>query len=196
MKNRCEWCEDTFPEYVRYHDKEWGVPVTDDRVQFEFLILESAQAGLSWSTILKKRAGYRQAFSDFDVDKVACFSEKKIQQLTSNPEIIRNEQKIRAAVNNARKFIDIREAFGSFSKYIWSFVGGRPINNRWQSIREVPSTSEESDKLASDLKKRGFKFVGSTIMYAHMQAVGMVNDHTVDCFRHKEVEKEHQNFSL
>lgn len=196
MKNRCEWCEDTFPEYIRYHDEEWGVPVTDDPTQFEFLVLESAQAGLSWSTILKKRDGYRNAFAGFDVEEVAGFGEDEIQQLKQNPEIVRNEQKIRAAVNNARRFIALQKEFGSFNDYIWRFVDGQPVNNRWQSLDEVPGNTEISDKLAKDMKKRGFQFVGSTIIYAHMQAVGMVNDHTTDCFRHKEVEKMQQNFSL
>lgn len=196
MKNRCEWCEDTFPEYVRYHDQEWGVPVTDDRTQFEFLVLESAQAGLSWSTILKKRRGYEEAFAGFDVEQVARFTDDKILKLTQNPDIVRNESKIRSAVNNARQFIDIKDEYGSFSEYIWSFVDGQPINNRWKSLTEVPTTTGRSDKLAKDLKQRGFKFVGSTTIYAHMQAVGMVNDHIIDCFRHKEVEKMHQNFSL
>ncbi|MDR8391669.1 DNA-3-methyladenine glycosylase I [Aliifodinibius sp. S!AR15-10] len=196
MKNRCQWCEDTFPEYVRYHDEEWGVPVTDDKAQFEFLVLESAQAGLSWGTILKKREGYRKAFANFDVEEVARFDEQRIQQLKQNPEIIRNEQKIRAAVNNAQKVIELQEHYGSFSNYIWSFVDGKPVNNRWTKLQQVPATSEESDHLAADLKKRGFKFIGSTIIYAHMQATGMVNDHTTSCFRHNEVEKMHQNFTL
>ncbi len=196
MKNRCEWCEDTFPAYVEYHDEEWGVPVTDDKTQFEFLVLESAQAGLSWSTILKKREGYRKAFANFNIEEIARFNEEKIQQLKQNPEIIRNEQKIRAAINNARQFIEIQKQFDSFAKYIWSFVDGQPINNQWTSLKEVPATNKLSDQLASDLKQRGFKFIGSTIIYAHMQATGLVNDHVISCFRHKEVEKMHQNFSL
>ena len=189
MKTRCDWCEDTFDEYVRYHDEEWGVPVHDDKTQFEFLVLESAQAGLSWSTILKKREGYREEFADFDVEKVARFDEQKIQSMLQNPGIVRNELKIRSAINNAQKFIDIQEEFGSFNTYIWSFVDGKPIINHWEKMGDVPATTKESDTLSKDLKKRGFKFVGSTIMYAHMQAVGMVNDHLVSCFRYKEVQK-------
>ncbi|MDX1585377.1 MAG: DNA-3-methyladenine glycosylase I [Balneolaceae bacterium] len=187
MKNRCDWCLNTFDAYVEYHDKEWGVPVHDDRTQFEFLILEGAQAGLSWSTILKKREGYRQAFAAFDVEKVARFDEKKIQALLEDPGIVRNRLKVRSAVTNAQKFIEIQEEFGSFDRYIWSFVDGKPVINHWESMSELPASTKTSDKLAEDLKKRGFKFVGSTIMYAHMQAVGMVNDHLVSCFRHKEL---------
>lgn len=191
MKNRCDWCEDTFDEYVRYHDEEWGVPIHDDKKQFEFLILEGAQAGLSWSTILKKREGYRKAFENFEVEKVARFDETKIRQLLQNPEIIRNKLKVRSAVTNAQKFIEVQEAFGSFDHYIWSFVDGDPINNHWETMKEVPATTEISDQLAKDLKNRGFKFVGSTIIYAHMQAVGMVNDHLITCFRHKEIADMH-----
>lgn len=191
MKNRCDWCEDTFDEYVRYHDEEWGVPVHDDKKQFEFLILEGAQAGLSWSTILKKREGYRKAFAGFDVEKVARFDEKKIQQLLQNPNIVRNKLKVRSAVSNAQKFIEVQNEFGSFDHYIWSFVDGEPINNHWKTMKEVPATTAISDKLAGDLKKRGFKFVGSTIIYAHIQAVGMVNDHLTTCFRHKEITDMH-----
>lgn len=187
MAKRCEWCEDTFEEYIRYHDEEWGVPVRDDRTQFEFLVLESAQAGLSWSTILKKREGYRNAFQNFDVDKVARFDEQKVQELLHNPEIIRNELKIRAAINNAQKFIAIRNEYGRFTDYIWSFVDGEPIQNKWNQLSEVPATTELSDKLSKDLKRRGFKFLGSTTVYAHMQATGLVNDHTVDCFRYEEI---------
>lgn len=187
MAKRCEWCEDTFEEYIRYHDEEWGVPVRDDQTQFEFLVLESAQAGLSWSTILKKREGYRNAFQNFDVDKVARFDEQKVQELLHNPEIIRNELKIRAAVNNAQKFIAIRNEYGRFTDYIWSFVDGEPIQNEWNQLSEVPATTELSDKLSKDLKSRGFKFLGSTTVYAHMQATGLVNDHTVDCFRYEEI---------
>lgn len=188
MKKRCDWCEDTFDEYVRYHDKEWGVPVYDDKTQFEFLILEGAQAGLSWSTILKKREGYRKAFANFDVEKVAQFDEEEIRKLLDNPEIVRNKLKVRSAITNAQKFIGIQEEFGSFNDYLWSFVDGEPVNNHWKTMKEVPATTKESDAVSKDLKKRGFKFVGSTIMYAHMQAVGMVNDHLVSCFRHKEIE--------
>lgn len=188
MKKRCDWCEDTFDEYVRYHDKEWGVPVYDDKTQFEFLILEGAQAGLSWSTILKKREGYRKAFANFDVEKVAQFDEEEIRKLLDNPEIVRNKLKVRSAITNAQKFIGIQEEFGSFNDYLWSFVDGEPVNNHWKTMKEVPATTKESDAVSKDLKKRGFKFVGSTIMYAHMQAIGMVNDHLVSCFRHKEIE--------
>lgn len=191
MKKRCDWCEDTFEEYVRYHDEEWGVPVYDDQTQFEFLILEGAQAGLSWSTILKKREGYRYAFAGFDFEKVARFDEEKIRKLSNNPEIVRNKLKIRSAVNNAKRFLEIREAFGSFSSYIWSFVEGKPINNKWKSLDKVPAHTETSDKIAKDLKKRGFKFVGSTIIYAHLQATGLVNDHLTSCFRHEEIARLH-----
>ena len=187
MAKRCEWCEDTFEEYVRYHDEEWGVPVRDDQTQFEFLVLESAQAGLSWSTILKKREGYRNAFENFDVKQVARFDEQKVQELLHNPEIIRNELKIRAAINNAQKFITIQNEFGRFADYIWSFVDGEPIQNEWNQLSEIPATTELSDKLSKDLKNRGFKFLGSTTVYAHMQATGLVNDHTVDCFRYEEI---------
>jgi DNA-3-methyladenine glycosylase I len=186
-KVRCQWCENTFDEYIRYHDEEWGVPVHDDRKHFEFLILEGAQAGLSWATILKRRAGYRRAFADFDPETVARYSQAKIEELLRDPGIIRNRLKVQGAVINAAKFIEVQEECGSFDHYIWQFVGGQPIVNRWQSLRELPATTKESDALSKDLKKRGFKFVGSTIMYAHMQACGLVNDHTVDCFRYKEV---------
>lgn len=189
MKTRCPWCEGTFDAYVKYHDEEWGVPVHNDKTQFEFLILEGAQAGLSWSTILKKREGYRTAFAGFDVEKVARFDEQKIQQMLQNPEIVRNELKIRSAINNAQLFIEIQEEVGSFSKYIWSFVDGSPIQNSWESMKQVPATTKESDELAKDLKKRGFKFTGSTIMYAHMQATGLVNDHLTSCFRYSTIKK-------
>lgn len=189
MKTRCPWCVNTFDQYVRYHDEEWGVPVHDDRIQFEFLTLESAQAGLSWSTILKKREGYQKAFANFNVEKVARFDEKKIQKLLKNKEIVRNERKIRAAIHNAQQFIAIQETHGSFSEYIWSFVDGEPIQNSWQHQNQVPATTPLSDKFSVDLKKRGFKFVGSTTMYAHLQATGLVNDHIVSCFRHAEVKE-------
>lgn len=189
MKNRCPWCLNTFDQYVRYHDEEWGVPVYDDRTQFEFITLESAQAGLSWSTILKKREGYRKAFANFDVQKVARFDEQKIQTLLKDKEIVRNERKIRAAIHNAQQFLAIQESHGSFSEYIWSFVDGEPIQNNWQHQNQVPATTPLSDKFSADLKKRGFKFVGSTTMYAHLQATGLVNDHLVSCFRHAEVKK-------
>ena len=183
---RCAWVSSD-PLYIAYHDNEWGVPVSDDRKLFEFLVLEGAQAGLSWLTVLKKRENYRKAFEGFDPVKVAGFNEKKIQSLLGDPGIIRNNLKVRSAVTNAKAFLEIQKEFGSFAEYSWRFTGGKPIDNRFKSIKEVPARTPESDALSKDLKKRGFKFVGSTIIYAHMQAVGMVNDHTVDCFRHAEV---------
>jgi DNA-3-methyladenine glycosylase I len=185
---RCPWCLG-FPEYVTYHDTEWGVPVYDDRIHFEFLILESAQAGLSWATILKKREGYRKAFADFDYKVVAEFPESYVQELLQDPGIIRNTLKIKAAINNARRFMEVQEEFGSFSNYIWGFVGGKPIQNSLRSMGGAQATTPESDLLAKDLKKRGFKFLGSTTIYAHMQATGLINDHLVDCFRYEEVKK-------
>ena len=186
MKNRCEWCgRDEL--YVKYHDKEWGLPVHDDRVHFEMLILEGAQAGLSWITVLRKRGNYRKAFDNFDVNKVARYTEKRIKKLLLNPGIIRNRLKVRSAVTNAQAFIIVQKEFGSFDKYIWQFVNNKPIINKWKKMSDLPATSRESDALSKDLKMRGFKFVGSTIMYAHMQAIGMVNDHTINCFRYKEV---------
>ena len=170
-----------------YHDREWGVPVHDDRTHFEFLLLEGAQAGLSWSTILRKRDAYRRAFSEFDPHKVARYTEKRIQSLVADPGIVRNRMKIEAAVKNARAFLAIQEEFGSFDAYCWPFVGGKPLLNRRTLSREIPATSPESDAFSKDLKRRGFGFVGSTIIYAHMQAVGMVNDHLVDCFRYRQV---------
>ena len=170
-----------------YHDREWGVPVHDDRTHFEFLLLEGAQAGLSWSTILRKREAYRRAFSEFDPHKVARYTEKRIQSLVADPGIVRNRMKIEAAVKNARAFLAIQEEFGSFDAYCWPFVGGTPLLNRRTLSREIPATSPESDAFSKDLKRRGFGFVGSTIIYAHMQAVGMVNDHLVDCFRYRQV---------
>ena len=184
-KQRCEWGPRGGDLMVAYHDTEWGVPVHDDRKQFEFLTLESAQAGLSWLVVLRKRDAYRQAFGDFDAEKVARFTEKRIEKLLADSGIIRNRQKIAAAITNARAFLAVRDEFGSFDEYIWRFVAGRPIQNRLQSMKDAPTTSKESDALSKDLKQRGFKFVGSTIVYAHMQAVGMVNDHLVTCFRHK-----------
>ena len=175
--------------YVRYHDDEWGVPVHDDCKQFEFLILEGAQAGLSWSMILNKRAGYREAFADFDVERVARFDRRKVERLMQFPGIVRNRLKIEAAVGNARAVLRLRDELGSLDRYLWSFVGGRPIVHRWKDMKQVPATSPESDALSKDLKKRGFKFVGSTIVYAHMQATGMVNDHIVGCFRYKACKK-------
>lgn len=186
--NRCPWCLG-FPDYVTYHDTEWGVPVFDDRIHFEFLVLESAQAGLSWATILKKREGYRKAFADFDYKIVAEFPESYVQELLQDPGIIRNTLKIKAAINNARCFMKVQEEFGSFSNYIWGFVGGKPIQNTLRSMGGAQATTPESDLLAKDLKKRGFKFLGSTTIYAHMQATGLVNDHLVDCFRYQELRK-------
>lgn len=184
---RCDWAEGMFEEYIQYHDKEWGVPVHDDRKHFEFLVLESAQAGLSWSMILKKREGYRNAFANFEVREVAAFDDFKIEELLKDRSIIRNRLKITATVNNAFRFIEVQGEFGSFDKYIWSFVDNKSIINQWEDRSQVPVTTIESDKLAKDLKKRGFKFLGSTTIYAHMQAIGLVNDHTVDCFRHGQV---------
>ena len=186
MKTRCSWCEGSFEDYIKYHDEEWGVPVHDDRIHFEFLILEGAQAGLNWSTILKKREGYRKAFADFDPQVVAEFSQAEQETLLLDPSIIRNRLKVKSAVTNAQNFLKVQEEFGSFDKYIWSFVDEKPIINSWKSIADVPATTTVSDKLSKDLKKRGFKFVGSTIMYAYMQACGLVNDHVSDCFRYKE----------
>ena len=172
--------------YVRYHDTEWGVPIHEDGKHFEFLILEGAQAGLSWSTVLKKREGYRKAFAQFDPNTVARFSESRIETLLQNPGIVRNRLKVRAAVTNAQAFLRLQEEYGRFDTYVWRFVGGKPIQNSWRSMNEVPATSPESDALSKDLKRRGFKFVGSTIIYAQMQAVGMVNDHVLGCFRYRE----------
>ncbi len=182
---RCKWAEGVSLEYIEYHDKEWGVPVRDDRTQFEFLVLESAQAGLSWSTVLNKRDGYRKAFADFDPEKVARFTEKRIEKLLTNPAIIRNRLKVRSAVTNAKAFLDVQQEFGTFSAYIWGFVDGEPMQNRFKRDSDIPATSPVSDALSKDMKKRGFKFVGSTIMYAHMQATGLVNDHVVGCFRYR-----------
>ncbi len=184
--SRCTWPLKGNSLYLTYHDTEWGVPAWDDQTQFEFLILEGAQAGLSWSTILNKREGYRAAFAGFDPEKVARFGKREIAKLMGNPGIIRNRLKIEAAIGNARAFLDFRDKNGSFADHMWSFVAGKPIQNRFRETKEVPATSPESDVLSKDLKKRGFKFVGSTIIYAHMQATGMVNDHLVSCFRHKQ----------
>src|SRR5262249_11464105 len=184
---RCGWVTGASPLMVTYHDEEWGVPVHDDRRQFEFLVLEGAQAGLSWAIVLNKREGYRRAFSGFDPAKVARYTKARIESLIENPGIIRNRQKIEAAVRNAAAFLAVQEEFGSFDAYCWRFVDGRPRVNRWKAHRQVPATSPESDALSKDLKKRGFSFVGSTVIYAHMQAVGMVNDHLVDCYRYREI---------
>ncbi|MDH3614953.1 MAG: DNA-3-methyladenine glycosylase I [Gammaproteobacteria bacterium] len=182
---RCKWAEGVSLDYIEYHDKEWGVPVWDDRTQFEFLILEGAQAGLSWSTILNKRDGYRKLFAEFDPQKVACFTKKRIEKLLLDPAIVRNRLKVESAISNAKAFLEVQQEFATFCDYIWSFVGGKPVQNSFKSDSDVPATSPESDALSKDLKKRGFKFVGSTIIYAHMQATGMVNDHVTGCFRHK-----------
>ena len=186
MKTRCSWAG-TDPLYIRYHDTEWGVPVHDDRRLFEFLILEGAQAGLSWRTILKKRPNYRKAFDNFDPRMVAAYSSRKKTELIADKGIIRNKLKIEAAVQNAVSFIAVQKEFGSFDNYIWQFVGGRPLKNSWQTVADIPAQSKASVAMSADLKKRGFKFVGPTICYAFMQATGLVNDHTVDCFRYKEV---------
>ena len=183
--NRCKWAEGVSLDYIRYHDEEWGVPVHDDRTQFEFLILEGAQAGLSWSTILNKRAGYRKLFAEFDPERVARFTKKRVEKMLLDPSIVRNRLKVESAVTNAKAFLAIQNEFGTFCDYIWGFVDGKPIQNKFRKDSDVPATSPESDALSKDLKKRGFRFVGSTIIYAHMQAVGMVNDHVVECFRHR-----------
>jgi DNA-3-methyladenine glycosylase I len=184
---RCGWVGANDVLMREYHDREWGVPVHDDGKHFEFLVLEGAQAGLSWSTILRRREGYRRAFSQFDPQKIARYRPERIERLLSNPAIIRNRLKIVSTIRNARAFLAIQEAFGTFDAYCWQFVDGRPKTNRWATIRDIAPTSPESDAFSKDLKRRGFSFVGSTIMYAHMQAVGMVNDHLVDCFRFKEI---------
>lgn len=183
---RCPWCGND-ELYVNYHDKEWGVPVHEDKKHFEFLVLESAQAGLNWLTVLRKRENYRIAYDGFDVDKVSKYDELKVEELLQNPGIIRNRKKIEASINNATHFIEIQNEFGSFDKYIWSFVDNTPVVNQWKDVSEVPATSMLSDNVSKDLKKRGFKFLGSTIIYAHLQATGIINDHLTSCFRHKSV---------
>lgn len=185
MTIRCPWVIEGDDLYKRYHDEEWGVPVHDDNKHFEFLILEAAQAGLSWLTVLKRRVGYKKAFSQFDPQKVLLYDEAKIEELMQDVGIIRNRLKITSAVNNARHFIAIQEEFGSFDNYIWQFVGGKPIQNSWESLSDVPCETKESKALSKDLKARGFAFVGPTVIYSHMQATGLVNDHLVGCFRHK-----------
>ena len=187
-KSRCAWALAN-PLYINYHDSEWGVPIYDDRLLFEFLILEGAQAGLSWLTILKKRDNYRASFDNFDPQLIAQYQQNKIAQLLNNSGIIRNKLKIQATITNAKAFLQVKQEWGNFANYIWHFVNGQPIENHWKRGERVPATSEISDKLSKDLKKRGFTFVGSTICYAFMQAVGMVNDHTVNCFRYKELKK-------
>ena len=186
QKKRCAW-SGTDPLYIAYHDEEWGVPVHDDHVLFEFLVLEGAQAGLSWSTILRKRDAYRRAFDRFDPRKVARYDKRKVTALLADAGIVRNRAKIASAIKNAKAFLDVQAEFGSFDAYQWRFVDGRPIQNRRRAVSDIPARTAQSDAMSKDLKSRGFSFVGSTIVYAHMQAVGMVNDHTVDCFRHREV---------
>jgi DNA-3-methyladenine glycosylase I len=182
---RCSWCEGN-DIYVKYHDEEWGVPIHDDKKHFEFLILESAQAGLSWLTVLKRREGYSKAFADYDPRIVATYDREKIGKLVKDPSIIRNRMKIEAAVNNAIRFLEIQEKFGSFDHYIWSFTKGKQVVNKWSTLQEIPPKTELSDRISKDLKKRGFKFVGSTIIYAHLQAVGIINDHVKECFRYED----------
>ena len=186
LQQRCEWGNSS-PLYIEYHDSEWGVPVHDERMLFEFLILEGAQAGLSWSTILNKRQAYIQAFDNFEPTKVASYNDAKVQALLANPAIVRNRLKIQAAIQNARSYLKVQDQYGTFDTYIWEFVDGKPVQNSWKSLQEIPATTKESDAMSKELKKRGFTFVGSTICYAFMQAVGMVNDHTIDCFRWQEV---------
>ena len=185
---KCQWAVSSELE-EKYHDLEWGVPIHDDRLLFEFLILEGAQAGLSWSTILNKREGYRKAFDNFDARLIAQYGDAKIQQLLNNPEIVRNKLKVNAAIKNAQAFLAIQKEYGSFDRYIWQFVGGKSIQNQWQQLSQIPAITLESKQMSKSLKKEGFKFVGETICYAYMQAVGMVNDHTIDCFRYKEMKE-------
>ena len=184
---RCAWALSS-QQYLDYHDKEWGVPVHDDRKLFEMLILEGVQAGLSWSLILKKRDGYLQAFDGFDAHKIAHYDDRKVQELLANPEIVRNRLKIRAAIQNARAFLELQSQYGSFDAFLWRFVGGQPMQNAWQTLQEIPASTRESDAVSKELKRQGFTFVGTTICYAFMQAVGMVNDHTVECFRWQELQ--------
>ena len=186
MKKRCQWCG-TDPSYVAYHDNEWGVPVRDDRLLFEFLILEGAQAGLSWLTILKKRQNYRKAFDGFDIQRVANYKQADVERLLGDAGIVRNRLKIESAIKNARGVNKIQQEFGSFDAYVWAYVGGTPLQNKWDSMEKLPANTETSDRMSKDLKKRGFNFVGTTICYAFMQATGMVNDHEADCFRYNEV---------
>jgi DNA-3-methyladenine glycosylase I len=191
-KRRCAWVDLTKADYIEYHDKEWGVPVHDDRTIFEFLTLEGAQAGLSWYTVLRKRQAYRKAFRQFDPERVARYGKREVVSLLNNRGIIRNQQKIVAAINNAQRFLAVQQEFGSFNAYIWRFVNGNPIVHKLRRLKDYPTTSIESDALSKDLKQRGFKFVGSTICYAHMQATGMINDHVVDCFRRREITDSHR----
>ena len=188
-KKRCEWVPLDNPLYVKYHDEEWGVPIHDDRLLFEFLILEGVQAGLSWLTVLRKRENYRNVFDGFDARKIVRYKKNKIEELMQNPGIIRNRRKIEASITNSRIFLDIQAQYGSFDTFMWDFVEGKSIVNQWKSIKEIPARTTLSDAMSKELKRRGFKFVGSTICYAHMQATGMVNDHTIDCFRYDEIKK-------
>jgi len=192
MINRCGWSISD-PLMIDYHDDEWGVPVHDDLKHFEMIVLDGAQAGLSWQTVLKKREAYREAFDNFDFRKVARYDDKKIKELLNNPGIIRNRLKVSSAIKNANAFLEVREEFGTFDKYIWQFVSHRTMHNSWKSLKELPAKTSESDDMSKDLKKRGFSFVGSTICYAYMQAAGMVNDHTIECFRHKELKRISRN---
>ena len=185
QQTRCAWAADPLME--KYHDEEWGVPVREDRKHFEFLVLESAQAGLSWRTVLRKRENYRKAFAGFDPVKVARFNRAKIQKLLNNPGIIRNRLKVEAAVHNARRFLEVQKEFGAFSKYLWGFMGNRTKVNRWKTLKELPAKTVDSDRLNVDLKKRGFKFLGSTVLYSHLQAVGLINDHIITCFRYQQL---------
>jgi len=187
MKRRCPWAESGEPLVLRYHDFEWGVPVHDDMILFEFLVLEGAQAGLSWTTVLKKREGYRKAFAGFDPKKVALFDHKMVSKLLKDPGIIRNRRKVESAISNAKALLILQKEYGSFDAYVWSFVNGRPIRNKWRDMRQIPVTTREAESLSKDLLKRGFKFVGPTICYSFMQAVGIVNDHLVDCHRYAEI---------
>ncbi len=188
MPERCHWAATGGPQYIAYHDEEWGVPRHDDRVLFEFLVLEGAQAGLSWSTILNKRDNYRKAFAGFDPRKVARFDEGRVEKLLQDPGIVRNRLKVESAIGNARAFLEVQKEFGSFDAFIWEFVGGKPRQNKWETHKRVPASTPESDAMSKELKKRGFRFVGSTILYAFMQATGMVNDHTTSCFRWKQLQ--------
>jgi len=191
-KVRCSWPTEGDALYLDYHDNEWGVPVHDDQKIFEFLVLESAQAGLSWRTVLYKRNNYRKAFAGFDPVKVSRFGARQVEKLLKNAGIIRNRAKIEAAINNAQRFLEVQREFGSFSKYIWGFVGGKPIVNRWKTVKQLPAITPEAEAIAKDLKLRGFKFLGPTVIYAHMQATGMVNDHMVECFRYRELQRKHK----
>jgi DNA-3-methyladenine glycosylase I len=188
MPKRCTWCGND-PLYVKYHDEEWGVPVTDDQTLFEFITLEGAQAGLAWITVLRKREGYRALFDNFDANKIARYTDKKLDKLLLDPQIIRNRLKVYGARKNAKAFLNVQQDEGSFSEYMWGFVDGKPIANTWKSMSDIPATSPLSDTISKDMKKRGFTFVGSTIIYAHMQACGMVNDHIFECFRHRECKR-------